>query len=208
MVFALTIIVVFALLTANEWWWRNHKAHDEFSRKFVHISVGTFVAFWPYFLGWNEIRFLSLAFLVGIVLSKYFNIFRTIHSVTRPTMGEIYFAIAVGLVTFITDHPAIYAAALLQMSLADGLAAVVGTRYGAGNDYQVLGARKSLAGSGTFLFVSYVILLSLSLFSAHVAIPWCLTVAAIATGLENFGFRGLDNLLVPLFVAFALRLLS
>lgn len=208
MAFVLAIVVVFVLLVVNEWWWHNYKPRDEFSRKFIHITVGTFVAFWPYFLSWNEIRLLSLAFLIAIGLSRYFKVFRAIHSVMRPTWGEIYFALAVGLTTFVTHSPAIYTIALLQMSLADGLAALIGTKYGVGNDYKVFGAKKSLAGSATFLFVSYIILLSFSLFNTHVAIPWCLAVASVVTVLENVGLRGLDNLLVPLFVAFALRLLT
>lgn len=208
MLLALTICAVLAMLLANEWWWRRRAMRSEWSRKFIHITVGSFAAFWPYYLGWNEIRLMSVAFLLVVAASKYFGLFKAIHSVTRPTWGEVYFALAVGLTTFIADRPAVYAAALLQMSLADGLAAVVGTRFGGGNDYRVLGARKSLVGSGMFLLVSYVIVLSFSVFSTHVAIPYCLAVACIATALENIGLKGADNLLVPLFVAGALRLLA
>src|SRR6476646_2873629 len=117
----LTLLIVALLLVVNEVWWRKHKTHSELSRKFIHITVGSFVAFWPYFLSWDTIRLLSVAFLVGVALSKYFGIFKAIHSVTRPTWGEMYFALAVGLVTLVTDSPAIYSVALLQMSLADGL---------------------------------------------------------------------------------------
>ena len=208
MAISLTILIIFILLVINEWWWRSRKIHDEFSRKFVHITVGSFVAFWPYFLSWNEIRILSLMFLVVVGISKYFKVFKAIHSVTRPTWGEVYFALAVGLVTFVTHRPVIYAAALLQMSLADGLAAIIGTKYGAGTSYKVFGNRKSLVGSACFLLVSYIIVLSVSVFTLHIAIPWCLIIATSAAVLENIGFKGLDNLLVPLFVAAALRLLA
>lgn len=204
--FVIALICLF-LLGINELWWRHHREPDELSRKFVHIVAGSFVAFWPYFLSWNQIRVLALAAFIIVAVSKRFNVFKTIHTATRPTWGEAFFALAVGLTTFVTHNPAVYVTALLQMSLADGLAAVIGTKYGVGNDYSVLGAKKSLAGSATFLFVSYIILLSLSLFSTHVAIPWCLTIAFVATILENIGLRGSDNLLVPMFVAFALRLL-
>ncbi|HET7320773.1 MAG TPA: hypothetical protein VFI84_04300 [Candidatus Saccharimonadales bacterium] len=203
----LTLFVVAVLLVANEVWWRKHKVHNELSRKFVHISVGSFVAFWPYFLSWNTIRVLSVAFLVGVAVSKYLGIFKAIHSVTRPTLGEVYFALAVGLTTFITDKPAVYAVALLFMSLADGLAAVVGTRYGTGNDYSVMGAHKSLVGTGTFLVSSYVILLGIAVFSTPISTLACLGIALGATVLENIADQGLDNLVVPLLVAYALRLI-
>lgn len=203
----LTLLIVALLLVANEVWWRKQKIHNELNRKFVHITVGSFVAFWPYFLSWNTIRILSIAFLVGVVLSKYLGIFKAIHSVTRPTWGEVYFALAVGLTTFITDKPAIYAAALLQMSFADGLAAVVGTRYGKGNDYTILGAHKSLVGTGTFLICSYVVLLGVAVFSTPISLLACLGLAIVTTFLENIADQGLDNLVVPLLVAYSLRLI-
>ncbi|HSX36519.1 MAG TPA: hypothetical protein VLG13_00120 [Patescibacteria group bacterium] len=207
MAIVIAILVVLGILVVNEWWWRKTKVHDELSRKFVHVTVGSFVAFWPFFLSWNEIRLLSLGFLVVVVASKYFKIFKAIHSVQRATWGEVYFALAVGLTTFITHSPAVYAAAFLQVGLADGLAALVGTKYGKGNDYKVRGHAKSLAGSGTFLLVSYITLLSFSVFSTHVAIGWCLAAAAAATTLENIAPRGLDNVVLPVFVAAVLRLL-
>ncbi|MEJ0072596.1 MAG: hypothetical protein WDN27_00660 [Candidatus Saccharibacteria bacterium] len=55
----------------------------------------------------------------------------------RPTYGEIFFALIVGLLTFITSAKAIYAAAILQMSLADGFAAIIGSRFGRDNKYHV-----------------------------------------------------------------------
>lgn len=204
----LTLIIVALLLVVNELWWRKQKKHSELSRKFVHITVGSFVAFWPYFLSWDTIRLLSLAFLLVVGLSKYFGIFKAIHSVTRPTWGEVYFALAVGLVTLVTNRPAVYAVALLQMSLADGLAAVVGTKYGRGNEYKVIGMEKSLAGSSTFLITSYVLLLSLAVFSVPVSIIACLGIAIVATAAENVAGVGLDNLVVPLLVASLLHTIA
>ena len=206
MAIVLTVLFVLALLVFNEIWWRSRKVHDELSRKFIHLSVGTFVAFWPFFLSWNEIRWLSLAFLMVVGVSKYFNIFKAIHSVTRPTWGEVFFAVAVGAVTFITHSKGIYAAALLQMSLADGLAAIVGTAYGKPYEYKILGNTKSLVGTCTFLLVSYVLLLGYALYSTALGVTISLFIAALATAIENLAVRGLDNLLVPVVVALLIRL--
>lgn len=207
----LAILVAFvclALLVLNELWWRRYHPKDELSRKFIHIVAGSFVAAWPFFLSWNEIRALSLAALIVVAVSKYFNFFQTIHTRTQPTWGEVFFAIAVGAVTFVTHSKGVYAAALLQMSLADGLAAVVGSRYGARTEYKVLGHTKSLVGTGTFVFVSYMLLLGYSLYSAAFGVLISLGLAVGATVVENLGILGLDNLLVPLLVALAIRLVS
>lgn len=198
----LTIIVVFVLLSFNEMWWRRHAVHSELSRKFIHITVGSFVAFWPYFLSWHQIQLLSVAFLLIIGISKYLNIFQAIHSVQRPTWGEVLFAVAVGVTTLITHDKAIYAAALLQMSLADGMAAVIGTRYGNRQKYLVFGYAKSILGTLTFFVISLLILAGFSHYSqTRLGLEWIMGISAIASVIENLAIRGLDNLLVPLAVA-------
>ena len=90
MTLILTILTVFILLVANELWWRRKKVQDEFSRKFIHITVGSFVAFWPFFLDWNDIKLLSIAFIVVVLASKQLKVFQAIHSVQRPTHGELF----------------------------------------------------------------------------------------------------------------------
>ncbi|MDB5165022.1 MAG: phytol kinase [Candidatus Saccharibacteria bacterium] len=208
MIFA-AIAIVFVLLVSSEVWWRKQRPHGEFSRKFVHITVGSFVAFWPYFLSANEIRLLALAFLIGVLVSKQFHVFSAIHSVQRPTLGEVWFALVVGILAILAGHPHIYTIALLEMSLADGLAAIIGTRFGSANRYVVFGSPKSIVGTLTFFVVSCALL---GLY--EVIAPGMLPVALIplvalgATLLENVGVRGLDNLLVPLFVAGVLRLFA
>lgn len=195
------ILVVAAILFINEWWWRRRESHSEWSRKFVHITVGSFVAFWPFFLGWDAIKWLSLSFVIVVGVSKYLDVFQAIHSVQRPTWGELYFALAVGLTTTVTHNKWVYMAALLQMSLADGLAAVMGVRYGK-QSYLVFGHRKSWLGSLTFFIVSLGILIGYTqLADAAVGPALVVGAAALATVIENLGIRGLDNLLVPLLVA-------
>jgi dolichol kinase len=195
-----TVIATFLLLLIGEAVNRGRRVHSEFSRKFVHISVGSFVAFWPYFLSWNQIRLLGLAFLVVIAASRYLQIFRAIHSVQRPTWGEFFFAIAVGLLSFVQHHPHIYTAALLSMSLADGLAAVVGTRFGSRHRYRVFGSTKSLIGSLTFFVVCGLILVVYSHTGQLLPAYKLGAITLGATLLENLGAFGSDNLLVPLFV--------
>jgi phytol kinase len=210
LLFALTIVLVFILLVASEVWWRSHHLHDEFSRKFIHITVGSFVAFWPFFLTWDQIRVLSLAFLIAIVVSKRFHVFKAIHSVQRPTWGEIYFALAVGAIAFVTQSKWVYMAALLQMSLADGLAAVVGTKFGKRQRYLVYGHAKSVIGTLTFFVVSCLILIvyfmhAQALFGSMLWLK-IVIIGVVSSILENISVQGLDNLLVPLVTALLLTL--
>jgi phytol kinase len=159
-------------------------------------------------MSWQTIRLLSIAFFIVVGVSKVFNVFQAIHSVQRPTWGELFFALVVGAITLITQSKAIYAAALLQMSLADGFAAIAGTRFGSGNSYLVLGHKKSLVGSVTFFAVSVAILVTYSQLHGHIATTLIVVTAALATLIENAAVAGLDNLLVPLLVAFILNSVS
>jgi dolichol kinase len=199
----ITVVVIFLLLALNEWWWRE-RIHGEISRKFVHITVGSFVAFWPLFLTWRQIELLSAAFVVAVMVSQKFNIFKAIHSVQRPTWGELYFGLSVGVIAFMTHSPAIYAVALLHMSLADGLAAITGVKYGASQAYHIFGTRKSIVGSTTFFAVSIVLLASYCINQNEAFTAWFVLVALGAALLENVAVRGLDNLLIPMYLAWFL----
>jgi len=198
----ITCLVVFVILIVGELLVRNSKRNDELSRKFIHIIVGSFVAFWPLYLNWNQILLMAAAFLIVVLISKWLNIFKAIHSVGRPTWGEVFFAITIGVMAIFVHSDLIFAAAILHMSLADGLAAVMGVKFGGSNQYKILGHKKSLAGSISFIVVSLAILFT------TLPITPLLTIAGITLGatiLENISILGLDNLTVPLFVALVLN---
>jgi dolichol kinase len=169
------------------------------------VTVGSFVAFWPYIMSTTEIRLLSAAFVVVVLLSRYLNIFSAIHSVQRPTWGEAWFAVVVGLLTFYAKDAHIYTAALLVMSLADGFAAIIGTRFGNGNRYRVFGSTKSIVGTLTFFIITCLILFTyVATGEGHIPSAVIPLIALVATLVENVGVQGIDNLFVPLFVAVCL----
>ncbi|NBW28952.1 hypothetical protein EBR37_01035 [bacterium] len=197
----IALSIVFMLLVINEIWWRRKKKHSELSRKLIHILVGSFVAFWPYIMSVNSIRIISVLFTIVVFSSMKFNIFKSIHTVKRDSLGEIYFAISVGLITFINPSHLVYTISLLTMSLADGLAALVGTYYGMNRKYKVYGRAKTVLGSLTFFIVALVLILIYIDKTGHVFSLGYLAVAAGLTLIENISPKGMDNLLVPLVAA-------
>lgn len=204
----LSVLAVFALLCISEVLWRHKKEIDpEYTRKFVHITVGSFVAFWPLFLDHLAILLLSLGFVTVVLLTQAFHVFDAIRSVQRPTSGEIFFALSVGTLAYVAHDGWIYLAALLHMSLADGLAAIVGTKFGRTTRYYVFGHPKSLVGTGTFLVVSLAILTAYASFTPNAFSLWFIPIALGAAAIENVAIRGLDNLVVPVVVALSLNLL-
>lgn len=206
MVHLLVIVVaVFLLLAVSEILWRRHDFNPEYTRKFIHITVGSFVAFWPLFLDRRTIVGLSIAFVVVVLASHYFDMFKAIRSVQRPTWGEMFFAIAVGVLAYVSSSGWIYLVALLHMSLADGLAALIGTEFGHRTRYYVFGHPKSVVGTLTFIAISLGIFAGYCYFTATPFSPWFVPITLAAAVIENLAIRGFDNLLVPLFVALCLN---
>ena len=183
-------------------WWQGEGA-----RKFAHIVIGVQVAIWPFYLDWFEIRLISIVLTIGFIVCMRLRVFKSIGAVDRLSYGEVLFALAIGGLTLITQSHAIYAVAVLHLSVADGLAALMGLRFGKRTRYKVFGHTKSVVGSAAFFFVSLALLSTYAVFWGTISLPWVITGALIATALENIGVYGVDNILVPVSIVALLSFL-
>jgi len=181
------------------------KKATEGQRKFVHILVGCLAAGSPYLLEWWQIQALGVMMLAVVLFAKHFGIFRSIFGVKRHTWGELLFALVFIIVPALTHDPAVFALAMLHMSLADGFAALLGIRYGKSSQYNVFGNTKSLVGTMTFFIISLGLIATYSYLAIPLAIHQIALLALLATTLENVGVRGFDNFLVPLAIVLILR---
>jgi dolichol kinase len=189
-----SLAFIFILLVLSSFLWNKNYVRLEVARKSVHIVVGTFIAFWPFYMSFEIIQWLSLAMLVVVLASKYWSLFPSIHSVARNTWGEVLW---------------IFMAAVLHMSLADGLAAVVGTTFGKKNGYKILGQHKSLIGTFTFGIVSMgitsAVVVNSDIAVTDITLPLLLMLPVAASLAENLSPYGSDNLWVPLLVVYFLN---
>lgn len=201
---ALSVLLVLSILLLAEYGSRAKRIHSELTRKFIHLSVGSFVAFWPFFLSWRQIQLLSLAFFVVIVVSLKLNIFRSIHAVRRGGFGEVLFAIVIGFLAVISTDAWVFMISMLFLSLGDGLAAVVGTLWGDKHKYKVLGSTRSLAGTLAFLVVAVLISIFYVMGPGEANVTILVWLPLIATLTENVAVHGTDNLFMPVVVAFTL----
>ncbi len=208
---ALSLAIIFLILVVSEYLWRSNRIEPETARKTIHIAVGSFIAFWPLYMSWREIQILSAVLFLGVLISYELGVFGAIHHVKRRTSGELWYPVGIGLSATLTVQPWIYCIAILHMSLADGLAAVVGTKWGLrGKKYQIGTHTRSLLGSFTFFVVSGLLSM-FAYFALSSELPeTSLAVFAIlpflVTAVESISRHGLDNVFIPLSVIFALGL--
>lgn len=201
-------------------WWlhRFAKAEPELVRKVVHIGTGNVILF-----AWLLDMPASVGITASIVasavtlLSYIFPILPGINSVGRRSFGTFFYAASIGILIawfWPLPQPQYPAIGILIMAWGDGLAALIGKRFGK-HKYKLLGSEKSWEGSLTMTLVSYLVS-SLILFCVQGNLwqTWVvsLAVAIVATGLEAFSFFGIDNLTVPVgsaaFCYFLLQLLN
>ncbi|MCP6762630.1 MAG: SEC59/DGK1/VTE5 family protein [Fischerella sp. CENA71] len=180
------------------------KPDSEIVRKIVHIGTGNVIL-----LAW----WLKIPAIAGIIasvlasavtlLSYRFPILPGINSVGRRSFGTFFYSMSIGVLVgwfWYLQQPYYAALGILTMAWGDGLAAIIGQRFGK-HKYQLFGGQKSWEGSLTMAIVSFVvcslILLSVQGNSWQV---WIISVvvALVTTGLETISFAGIDNLTVPL----------
>lgn len=172
----------------------------ELARKLAHMSSAVFAALLPLVLGFDEIALLGLLFAGVMLTSQRLGVFTAIHGVGRRTYGEILFPIGIAALAIACPSPLSYAYGVLVLGLGDGLAALVGERFGR-RRIPHLQTRKTLWGTGAFLVVCFA--LGVPLVIATGASPAYALAAAAAmaialTPVELFLTYGLDNLALPL----------
>ena len=175
----------------------------ELSRKIVHIGTGAVVP-----LAW----FFEIPFVVALPVAAVITVVTTINhqwrfipaveDVDRNSYGTIAYGIAITtlLLLFWPTRADAVSAGVLVMALGDGLAGLIG-RNVASPKWVLFGQTKSSVGTMTMAVVSGLVLIGLARWSgADLSMPAALGMVAMATGLEQLSWSGLDNLSVPLSV--------
>jgi dolichol kinase len=168
----------------------------EVPRKLVHVGSGVIVAALPFFLPLGTIAALAVAFAVGMAVSRRLRILTAVHDADRATFGELFFPLGVAVLALMQPSRPAFVYAALVLALADGLAALVGSRTRRGR----LPWGKSVSGSGAFFFVASTVgvaVLAGQGISPGTAVATAVVAAAALTLTELALRLGLDNLVLP-----------
>ncbi|MBD1937567.1 diacylglycerol/polyprenol kinase family protein [Microcoleus sp. FACHB-68] len=177
---------------------------SEITRKIVHIGTGNVIllAWWLQIPAWVGITAAVLASAIAL-LSYRLPILPGVNSVGRLSFGTLFYAISIGVLVawfWPLQQPQYAALGILVMTYGDGLAAIIGQKFGK-HPYKLWGIQKSWEGSLTMALVSYVVSCLILLAVQGAIWPTWLVPAVIAisaTSLEAFSKYGIDNLTVPI----------
>jgi phytol kinase len=196
--------IVLVAELCHRWRW----LPSEQTRKIVHIGTGNVIAIaWLLKLpAWVGITSSVLAAVVTII-SYWWPILPGVNSVGRHSLGTFFYSVSMGLLIAIFwpwKHPEYAVIGILVMAWGDGMAAVIGQRYGQ-HRYQIWGNGKSWEGTIALSIISYIVVTTI-LFAAQGNLPitWLvgIPVAVAAIGLESVSQWGIDNLTLPIGSAF------
>ncbi len=179
----------------------------DIDRKFLHIMVGNIAFLLPIFQTRWVMAFLAAGpFIVFTFLMSPYSPIKSMRGKTSGAghkMGLVYYAIAWTVLAYIFfDYKVIIAIGILAMSYGDGFASIIGSRLGK-HKFNMWGDEKSIVGSFTmFIFTLATIVVALVYYGVSFdnKILVIIYITLVATFVEAFSPRGLDNLSVP-FVA-------
>lgn len=225
----LSLAAIFVFLALTEVVWRKKKLVNEIPRQIVHVVVGVFIAFWPYYMSYRTIVFCAIALLAVLLIGRYDNylnfikrihffpftfvtrelkFIESIHKVKRASLGDLIFPFSIGFLALFEPARYVFTIAILTVALADGLAAVAGYKFRKSRRYQLFTQTKSVAGTLTFWAVSLLILLvaKLMLMGQGSSITWLtlLYLPPVLALTENFAVFGTDDFMIPMIVLAAL----
>ena len=223
----LSYIYAFGLLLAVEAIGKRLKWPQYFTRKIIHIGAGMWI--WGILALFDTWTIGIIPFATFIVLNYIFyrfKIFKAMDAVDS-SLGTVYFAISITVLFALLwrtdgtlDRAPIAAAAVMAMTWGDGLASIIGQRFGK-HPYTAFGHTRTWEGSATMALASFTtIMLTLNLLpgsalSPHsivcaigTSLPISIIGALVASVAEAFSPAGTDNLSVPLITGLILFLLA
>ncbi|MFO8239294.1 MAG: dolichol kinase [Prochlorococcaceae cyanobacterium] len=213
----LALLAAGAVTVRRRWNGADTPARREWSRKLVHIGSGAVVPI-AWAAGIHRLIALPAAAAITVVaaLNHRLRLLPAVEDVGRASYGTVAYGASITLLLwqYWPQQPAPVAAGVLVMAFGDGLAGLLGPLF-ASPSWQVLGQRRSLVGTSVMAGVSLLVLvllrltlMALGLDLAAPAWPSLLAIATTATLLEQVAFGGIDNLSVPLGVAWLWHQLS
>jgi phytol kinase len=179
------------------------------SRKFLHIMTGNIAFILPLFkTDWVMAFIAAGPFIIFTFLMSPYSPIKSMRGKTSEAghgLGLVYYAITWTVLAYVFfDHREIIAMAILAMSYGDGLASLIGIKYGQ-RTYTIFKDKKSFVGSISMFICTFLLLIiALLYYSEPVTgriVAYLLCMAGMATVVEGITPFGLDNLSVPFVTA-------
>ena len=201
--FAVIFIYIFTIFVLSIIYKKFNPNNKEALRKIIHIGIGPLIPLAKYLEINQNSAIYCTGFITLLILINYkYKLFPTIEDVERKSFGTLFYCLSLFiLIVFFWDKdPDSLIAGFFIMTFGDGLAGLIGKNFDS-KSWFFLEQKKSYYGTMTMFFTSLIVVLGIGYFQQYNFNLNFLTIALIATLLEQFSIFGIDNFIVPISAA-------
>ena len=207
--FLIILIYIFLILLISIVFEKFNKNNKEIVRKTVHIGIGPLIPI-AQLLKINQYSALIFTGIISLaVLINYtYKIFPSFEDVERKSYGTLFYCLSLFILIFLfwDKDPYSLVAGFFIMTFGDGLAGLIGKSFNS-KSWIFFKQKKSFFGTLSMFFTSLIIVCSIGYLQKNNFNLNYLTIAFIATVLEQFSLIGIDNFIVPISSALCFNLL-
>lgn len=205
------LIAIILLLVFTELIYRRLGLKGEITRKIAHFTATLSTITFPYLYSSHwYVLVLALFFFVILFVSRHGTRLKSIHDITRKSMGSYLLPIAIYFTFYYAlklENRFYYILPILILAISDPAAGIMGINMKIYNHrIRIFGHKlhKTTLGSSAFFISSFIISIIALYFNRMVFDAktfWlALAIAMVGTVVEMFSWRGSDNLFVPMSV--------
>ena len=198
--FAVIFLYLFLIFSVSVVFKKFNDDSKEIVRKIIHIGIGPLIPI-AQFLKIDQNSALIFTGIVSLmVLINYtYKLFPTIEDVERKSYGTLFYCLSLFILIYLfwDKDPYALITGFFIMTFGDGLAGLIGKSFNS-KSWIFFKQKKSLFGTLTMFLTSLVVVSSIGYTQENNFNLNFLTIAFLATILEQFSILGIDNLIVPI----------
>ena len=198
--FAIVLLYLFSIFLISIGFKKYNEDSREIVRKIIHIGIGPLIPI-AQFLKIDQISALIFTGIVSLmVLINYtYKLLPTIEDIERKSYGTLFYCLSLFVLIFLFWEKDPYAliTGFFIMTFGDGLAGLIGKSFNS-KSWIFFKQKKSLFGTLTMFLTSLIVVCSIGYAQQKSLNLNYLTIAFLATVLEQFSVLGIDNFIVPI----------
>ena len=205
--FTIILLYLFLIFFISIVFKKFYKNSKEIIRKIIHIGIGPLIPIALLLkIDQNSALIFTGIISLMVLINYLYKIFPTIEDVDRKSFGTLFYCLSLFILIslFWNKDPYALIAGFFIMTFGDGLAGLIGKNFDSKN-WIFFKQKKSLFGTLTMFFTSFIVVCSIGYAQKNTINLNYITIAFIATLLEQFSIFGIDNFIVPISSAFCFK---
>ena len=198
--YTIILLYLFSVFLISIIFKKFNKDSNEVVRKIIHIGIGPLIPIAQFL----EIDQYSTLIFTGVIsllvfINYTYKIFPTIEDVERKSYGTLFYCLSLFILIFLfwDKDPYSLIAGFFIMTFGDGLAGLIGKSFNS-KSWIFFKHKKSFFGTLTMFLTSLIVVSSIGYAQQNNFSINYLTIAFLATILEQFSIFGIDNFIVPI----------